>query len=113
MTSPVQPNVMRRRFVRFMVHGLGVVWPIISVIFLAQMALGCLIGLLEGWSMGDAIYFTYVTGLTIGYGDLVPRHALSRVLTALIGLSGVLLTGIFAAIGVRALQKAVDEKPEG
>ena len=31
-------------------------------------------------SVGDAVYFTFVTGLTIGYGDIVPRQALARVL---------------------------------
>jgi voltage-gated potassium channel len=30
-----------------------------------------LIGFIEGWSVSDAIYFTFVTGLTIGYGDIV------------------------------------------
>ncbi|MBV8521001.1 MAG: two pore domain potassium channel family protein [Acetobacteraceae bacterium] len=33
--------------------------------------------------MGDGFYFTFVTGLTIGYGDLVPRHFLSRLLVLL------------------------------
>jgi Ion channel len=27
-----------------------------------------------------AVYFTFVTGLTIGYGDIVPRQALARAL---------------------------------
>jgi hypothetical protein len=36
---------------------------------------GPLIGFIEGWSVGDAVYFTFVTGLTIGYGDIVPRQA--------------------------------------
>ncbi len=73
-----------------------------------QLCLGFLISLLEKWPLGDAMYFTYVTGLTVGYGDLVPRHALSRFLAILIALSGVLLMGLIAAIGVKALQSAAD-----
>ncbi len=37
---------------------------------------------LEGWSFGDAVYFALVTGLTIAYGDLVPRQAFARALAA-------------------------------
>ena len=40
-----------------------------------------LTGFIEGWSVGDAVYFTFVTGLTIGYGDIVPRQAIGRVST--------------------------------
>jgi hypothetical protein len=32
------------------------------------------IGFLERWSVGETIYFTFVTTLTIGYGDLAPKR---------------------------------------
>jgi len=54
------------------------------------------------------VYFTFVTGLTIGYGDLVPHHTLSRFLAILIGFLGIVLTGLIAAIAVRALQIAAE-----
>jgi hypothetical protein len=54
----------------------------------------------------DAIYFAFVSGLTIGYGDLVPKRAASRVLAIAIGLIGVLLVGLIVAMGVRALERA-------
>lgn len=41
----------------------------------------------------DAIYFSFVTMLTIGYGDIVP-HGLIRVLTAIEGLIGWVLFGV-------------------
>ena len=74
------------------------------------MALGVLVAWLEAWPPGDGIYFSFVTGLTIGYGDLVPRHFLSRLLAILIGVLGTLLTGLLVAIAVRALQTAADER---
>jgi hypothetical protein len=37
-----------------------------------QLVPGMLAGFLEGWRMSDAAYFTFVTGLPIGYEDLVP-----------------------------------------
>jgi hypothetical protein len=86
-----------------------VVWPILFAIFAWQLALGLLIAWIERWSLGDGVYFTFVTGLTIGYGDLVPHQPLSLFLALLVGLLGVVLTGLVAAIAVRALQTATDD----
>ncbi|HWX34064.1 MAG TPA: potassium channel family protein [Steroidobacteraceae bacterium] len=90
-------------------HAIHVTWPVLSTILAIQVALGLLIGFLEGWSVGDAVYFTFVTGLTIGYGDLVPRHALARVLAIGIGVSGLFLTGLIAGIAVYAMRAALSE----
>ena len=96
---------MRRYFFGALFRMLGVVWPILSGVLLAMIGPGLAIGLFEGWSVGDSFYFTFVTGLTIGYGDLVPHRALSRLLAAVIGLAGILLTGLVAAVIVQALQE--------
>ena len=53
--------------------------------------------------------FTFVTGLTIGYGDLVPARSGTRLMAVLIGFSGILLTGLVAAVGVRAVQEATGQ----
>jgi len=82
------------------------VWPILSGILIIQLGLGALIGRLEDWRFGDAAYFTFVTGLTIGYGDLVPIHLVTRFLAVLIALMGILLMGLVAAVGVQALNAA-------
>jgi len=78
-----------------------------------QLGLGLLVGLLEGWTIGDAVYFSFVTGLTIGYGDLVPRQALTRVFAIGIGLCGILLTGLVAAIAVSALRTTLMDSNTG
>jgi hypothetical protein len=44
-----------------------------------------LIGYIEGWGISDSLYLSFVTGLTIGYGDLTPRHLVSRFLAVVIG----------------------------
>jgi len=104
---------LRRRFFVGLARAIHVAWPILSIIFGIQIALGLFIGFLEGWSVGDAIYFTFVTGLTIGYGDIVPRQALSRVLAIGVGLSGVFLTGLIAGIAVYALREALIDDNRG
>ena len=107
--SPSPPNasaLLRRRFLKALWREVCIIWPILSGILLLQLGLGALIGRLEEWPVGDASYFTFVTGLTIGYGDLVPTHLLTRLLAVLIAFSGILLTGLVAAVGVQALNVA-------
>jgi hypothetical protein len=101
------PKTVRRRFFVALAHAVHLAWPILSIILAIQVALGLLIGFVEGWSVGDAIYFTFVTGLTIGYGDIVPRQALARALAIGVGFSGLFLTGLIAGIAVYALRTAL------
>ena len=77
-----------------------------SGLLVLMALLGAVIGWREGWPLGDALYFAFVSGLTIGYGDLLPTEPLSRVLAIAIGFTGILLTGLVAAVGVRALERA-------
>jgi hypothetical protein len=102
---------MRKKFLLALGHGIHIVWPVLSGILVWQLILGLLITWLEHWPLVDGLYFTFVTGLTIGYGDLVPHRGLSRFLAIVIGLSGTMLTGIVAAIAVQALQMTVSSVP--
>ena len=99
-------RTLRRQFVAGLFTGLRVVWPILSVLVGLIIALGLVIGLLEGWSLHESIYFAFVSGLTIGYGDLAPKSLLTRALAILIGVCGVLVTALVAAIAVKALTAA-------
>ena len=102
-------RAIQRRFLHALGHYLHVVWPVLFGILAWQLALGFLIAWIERWSPVDGVYFTFVTGLTIGYGDLVPHQPLSRFLAILVGLFGTVFTGLIAAIAVRALQTATDD----
>ena len=94
---------IRRDFAAGLFFGLRVVWPIVSVLLGAIVVLGSVVGFLEGWSLQESIYFAFVSGLTIGYGDLAPKTLLTRMLAVLIGVCGVLLTALVAAVAVKAL----------
>jgi Ion channel len=100
-------NLLRRRFLAELWTGLGVVWPILSFLLSVMAALGVAVALVEGWPLGDGLYFAFVSGLTIGYGDLVPKAPLARVLAVSLGLTGILLAGLVAAVGVHAFQAAL------
>jgi hypothetical protein len=105
-------RTLRRHFVAGLFTGLRIVWPILSVLLGLIVALGLVVGLIEGWSVHESIYFAFVSGLTIGYGDLAPKSLLTRVLAILIGVCGVLVTALVAAIAVKALTAATDGAEE-
>ena len=103
-------RTLRRKFLRGLWSGLRVVWPILSGLLVLMIALGLVIGLRERWSIGDSIYFAFVSGLTIGYGDLVPKTVLTRTLAMGIGVCGILLTALLAAVAVKALTGLTEER---
>ncbi|MEM6587778.1 MAG: potassium channel family protein [Pseudomonadota bacterium] len=43
----------------------------------------------------DAIYLSVVTVTTLGYGDIVPKSSLAKLLTSFQAISGVVLVGLF------------------
>jgi Ion channel len=104
------PKMLRRCFFAAVGHALHLTWPVLSMIFAIQVAFGLIIGFLEGWPVGDAVYFTFITGLTIGYGDIAPRQGFARALAVAIGVAGLFLTGVIAGIAVYAMRKALDER---
>jgi Ion channel len=103
---------IRRIFFLELFRVIRVVWPILSGVLLAMVGPGLLIGFIERWRVEDALYFTFVTGLTIGYGDLRPRHVVLRLLAVLIGLAGIVLTGLVAAVSVEALRATARDDGE-
>jgi len=106
----MDPHMLRRNFLSGLVRGLRVVWPILSVLLLLIVALGVVVGLREGWSIQESIYFAFVSGLTIGYGDFAPKFLLTRLLAVVIGVCGVLVTALIAAIVVKALAEVTDDR---
>jgi hypothetical protein len=101
-----QDRELRRNFLKALGTEIRVIWPILSGLVGVQWMLGLTIGYLEGWRVSDSTYFTFVTGLTIGYGDLVPARISTRLIAVAIGFIGIVLSGLVAAVAVRALQEA-------
>ena len=59
--------------------------------------------------LSETLYFCAITALTIGYGDVVPTTALGRIDAVLLGLIGVVFTGLIVAAFVRGVQEASRE----
>jgi hypothetical protein len=48
---------------------------------------------LEKWPILDSLYFTTVCFTTVGYGDVCPTNAASKIFTCLFGLGGIAFLG--------------------
>jgi hypothetical protein len=106
--TALEKNV-RLEFYKELHFYMKIIWPVFSTIISVITVLGLVIGYVEGWGALDGVYFAFVTGLTIGYGDLVPKHDISRVLALWIGFNGILMTALFAGVSVRAIEAAVQK----
>ena len=110
MKQSVDAAALRQQFRVQLLGGLRVVWPILVGLLTLVVGLGCAVALLERWSLFEGVYFAFVSGLTIGYGDLAPKTPVGRMLAVGIGLLGIVLTGLVAAVSVQALQ-ATRQRP--
>ena len=108
----MKPTVrLRREFYRQLLSGLRFVWPVLAGLLLTLIGLGMAVALLEGWPLLDGIYFAFVTGLTVGYGDLVPSRVISRILAMTAAIDGILMTALLAGVAVRAMQNTASDMP--
>jgi len=86
------------------------IWPIFSSLLILIMALGLVIGMREGWGIGDSVYFSFITVFTIRYGDITPQYPLTKLLAVVLAAVGFLFTGILVAISVEALRYTITGK---
>ena len=97
-------------FLHYVYRSIKFVWPIFSSLLIIMILLGQMIGLREGWTIGDSFYFTFITGFTIGYGDITPKYPLTKILAVVIAAVGFLFTGILVAIAVESLRYTITGK---
>ncbi len=71
------------------------------------------ITLIEKMPFSETLYFAFVTGLTIGYGDIVMKTSGGRLIALLIGFIGILFTGLLVAILVYAVRESLEESRRG
>ena len=100
------------RFWRHFVNMLGLVSGIVLVLAGGLAVCAFFIHRAEDMAFGEALYFTMITGLTVGYGDITPASPVARVLSIIAALIGVVFVGIVVAVATRALTLTAEEEKE-
>lgn len=67
----------------------------------------------EGWSIVDSLYFTVITLLTIGYGDLAPTSDGAKLFTVVYALIGVGLVASFVTVLVMKMRREPEVGDDG
>jgi hypothetical protein len=61
------------------------------LLFIILIFLGSfLFSVIENWAFLDSLYFTVMSMLTIGYGDLYPKTDLGKISSVFVALIGIL-----------------------
>jgi voltage-gated potassium channel len=98
-------------FVRLFFLAASFVWPLLLGFVVLIVVLGLVIGKREGWSRLDAVYFAFVSATTVGFGDLHPGDKISKILSIVIALLGLIFTGIVIAIALHAANYSFKHSP--
>jgi hypothetical protein len=98
-----------RHFVRHFLRYTYFVRGVLACLLLLIAVGGVAISYLENLSLSDSIYFAFITGMTIGYGDISPATVCGRLVSVGMGMIGVLFTGMTVAIATRALADTVKQ----
>lgn len=89
-------------FLKLFFYGLKLTAPILSFLVAVIVILGQIAGKQESWGRSEALYWTFITATTVGYGDFRPLQRLSRFLSVMIAFCGVIFTGILVAVAISA-----------
>lgn len=83
--------------------------PILLILVFLIILVGHSIAKIEGWSNMDGIYHGFINATTVGYGDLRPTKSITKLLSIVMAIIGLIFTGLMVAIAVHAANLAFSE----
>jgi len=101
------------QFIKYFYHGLELAAPLLIFLALLIIVMGQVVGQRESWSRFDSLYWSFITATTVGYGDIRPLYKLSKTISVLIALTGMIFTGIIVALAINAASISFSGANEG
>ena len=91
-------------FIEYFLIGLFMVSPILIFLVGLLLVIAKVTCKIEKWkSYSKSVYFIFITALTIGYGQTVPKTRNGRFLSVLSGFIGVVLSGLAVSVALNSL----------
>jgi len=113
--SPIKISIHQLTFIRVTLAFIVIIGHLKAILLgMVVMAFGAAFGFahFEKLPIADALYFTMITGLTVGYGDITPQTAVGRIIAIMVALMGVIFSGLIVAAALRAVgQSLTKPKP--
>jgi voltage-gated potassium channel len=95
-------------FIKGFFWGVYLTSPILIGMIALIVLLGLIVGRIESWSKFNSIYWSFITALTVGYGDIKPSSKVSKIISVCVGCFGIMLGGILVAITLQATTHAFE-----
>ena len=80
---------------------------VVVFLFLLIFIAGILISRFDKMPLEDAIYCAFSTAFKAGFGNLTPKSHGGKIVAICIAFLGIVLAGVFVAIAVKSLEKAM------
>jgi voltage-gated potassium channel len=96
-------------FIDYLFTMIYLTFPLLILFQILIILLGQIVGRIEKWSIFNALYWSFITAFTVGYGDIRPLKKRSKIMAIIIALIGIMFTGIIVAITVTAATQSFKE----
>ena len=83
---------------------------VLIALFVTVILLGTFMSIAEKIDFWNAQYLSFVTALTIGYGDLTPHTPFGKVISIMLAIIGMVFMGIMTAAAIKSLEKVSLER---
>lgn len=95
-------------FLHLFFWSIYLVSPLLLLFGMVIVILGQIVRHLEKWGKFDALYWSFITATTVGYGDFRPLRKASRIISVFIALTGIMFTGLILSVTLRSATIALD-----